>query len=135
MNSRETRPKVLDEHYRKRFGMVLKLERYYRSKTEEELRLIRAQLVRQQQMLGNVPLLASTTPFVFLIFGGHVLKFFPHDSYGWLIVVVLSILVIVWSINHHFRKKGRVHLDLFLLDRIEQERAQTRSQNATSPVE
>ncbi|MGZ4123121.1 MAG: hypothetical protein ACXVC1_08200 [Tumebacillaceae bacterium] len=131
MRSRECRPKVMDEHYKRHFGMVLKLERYYRGKSDEELRLIYAELVREQQMIGNIPLLASTTPVIFLIFGGHVNKYFPHDSFGWLLIVALSILIITWSINHHFRKKGRVGLDAHIVEQIRKER----SQNQQTPVE
>jgi hypothetical protein len=121
---------MMDAHYQKHFGRVLKLERYYRRKSDEELRLIYAELVREQQMIGNIPLLASTTPVIFLIFGGHVSKYFPHDSFGWLFVVVISILIIVWSINHHFRIKGRIGLDKHIVEQIVKER----SQNGQTPV-
>jgi len=131
MRCTETRPHVLDGYYGQRMSLVPPLERYYRAKETEELLLIRSALVREQHMLGNIPLLASTTPIVFLIFGSQLGKFFPHDSLSWLVVAVLSILVIVWSINHHFRRKGRIHLDLYLVDRVLKER----SQNDPSPVE
>jgi hypothetical protein len=123
VNSRETRVHVIDAHYKQWEGLVRDLSRYYRSKSDEELWLIRAELVREQQMLGNIPLLASTTPIVFLIFGSQVNRYFPHDSWRWLVVVIASVLVIVWSINHHFRKRGRLHLDLFLIEEIQKERS------------
>ncbi|MCX7568893.1 hypothetical protein OS242_02820 [Tumebacillus sp. DT12] len=131
MKSRETRPQILDRHFKQREGIILAIDRYYRSKTDEELRLIRAELTREQQMLGNIPLLASTTPIVFLIFGSQVNQYFPHTSIRWKVAVVLSVLIIVWSINHHFRKRGRVYLDLYLIEQIEKERSKT----AQTPVE
>ncbi|KEO83736.1 hypothetical protein [Tumebacillus flagellatus] len=114
----------MDEHYGKRLGFLKKLHRYYSEKTDEELLYIRAQLVREQHMLGNVALLASTTPIVFLIFGAQLGKYFPHDSVSWVVAVVVCILIIVWSINHNFRKKSRVHLDLFLIEEIQKQRSQ-----------
>lgn len=121
----------MDEHFAKNAKFVKRLYRYYGGKSEEELRIIRAQLVRDQHMLGNVPMLASTTPIVFLIFGSQLGKFFPHDSLSWVVTAVASILIIVWSINHNFRHKGRVHLDLYLIEEIQKER----SQNNTRPVQ
>jgi hypothetical protein len=126
LNSRETRAHVLDAHHKKWEGLVTQLRQYYRGKSDEELWLIRAELIREQQMLGNIPLLASTTPIVFLIFGSQVNRYFPHDSMRWLLVVFVSVLVIVWSINHHFRKRGRLHLDLFLIEEIEKDRSKNR---------
>lgn len=120
----------MDAHYEKHFGMVQKLELYYGGKSDEELRLIQAELVREQGMIGNIPLLASTTPVIFLIFGEHVSRYFPHDSFGWLFVALLSILIIVWSINHHFRIKGRIGLDKHIVEQIIKER----SQNEQTPV-
>ncbi|TCP59336.1 hypothetical protein EV586_101552 [Tumebacillus sp. BK434] len=131
MKSTETRPKVLDGYFRAHEGIVKELCHYYRAKSKKELWLIRAELNRRRHMLGNIPLLASTMPIVFLIFGAQVNKYFPHDSLRWMIVAVASILVIVWSINHHFRQKGRVHLDLWLVDEIMKER----SQNAGGAVQ
>lgn len=131
MKSRETRPQVLDRYFKQREGIIVAIDRYYRSKSDEELRLIRAELTREQQMLGNIPLLASTTPIVFLIFGSQVNHYFPHTSIRWKVAVVLSVLIIVWSINHHFRKRGRVYLDLYLIEQIEKERSKT----AQTPVE
>ncbi|MFD2168663.1 hypothetical protein [Tumebacillus lipolyticus] len=131
MKSTETRARMLDRYYRRHAGMVKKVRRYYLMKDEEELAVIRAELTRRQHMLGNIPLLASTTPIVFLIFGSQVNRYFPHDSLHWLIVAILSILVIVWSINHHFKQKGRVHLDLWLIEQI----LKDRFQNAYSAVQ
>jgi hypothetical protein len=133
VNCRETRRSILDRHYAKRIKLVKKLERYYSSKSEEELRMMRAALVREQGMLGNIPLLASTTPIVFLVFGTQMNEYFPHDSYSWLIVAGLSVVLIVWSINHHFRNKGRVNLDAHLVDQILQERERD-SQKSSPPV-
>ncbi|HEU4964660.1 MAG TPA: hypothetical protein VFV52_12510 [Bacilli bacterium] len=130
MNSRESRPRVMDAYYKSREGLIRKVERYYRRKSDEELKWIKAELTRREKMLGNIPLLASTTPIVFLIFGSQLNKYFPHDGWEWLMAVTLSVSVIVWSINHHFRCKGRVGLDLFLVDEILKERSQT----GTTPV-
>lgn len=127
MNSRESRPRVLDAYFKRNEGLTRKLERYYGNKTDEELKYIKAELIRREKMLGNIPLLASTTPIVFLIFGSQLNKYFPHNSWEWLLAVVLSVVVIVWSINHHFACKGRVGLDLFLIEEIEKERSQTES--------
>ncbi|ASS75227.1 hypothetical protein CIG75_09695 [Tumebacillus algifaecis] len=124
MKSTERNPQVLDAYYRAHEGIVKDLSHYYQSKSKEELWLIRAELTRRRHVLGNIPLLASTTPIVFLIFGTQVNKYFPHDSLRWMIVAVSSILIIVWSINHHFRQKGRVHLDLWLIEEIMKERFQ-----------
>jgi hypothetical protein len=124
LKSIETKPEVMDGYYRKHAGIVKKLYRYYSGKTGEELWTIRAVLTKRQHMLGNIPLLASTTPIVFLIFGGQVNQYFPHDSLRLLLAVLASILIIVWSINHHFRQKGRVHLDLWLIEEILKERSQ-----------
>ncbi|MBL0387955.1 hypothetical protein JJB07_15040 [Tumebacillus sp. ITR2] len=120
----------MDEHFGKRIGFVKRLYRYYNEKSDEELRFMRAQLVREQHMLGNVPLLTSTTPIVFLIFGTQLGKYFPHDSLSWVVAAIVCILIIVWSINHNFRKKSRVHLDLYLIEEIQKER----SQNSPRPV-
>lgn len=127
----ETRARVLDEHYSKNRRMLERLVRYYNSKSTEELCLIRLELVRERQTLGNIPLLASTTPLVFFIFSSHLERYFPHDGMGWVVAAVLSIIVIFWSINHHFRQKGRVHLDQYLIEEILKER---RSQNSASSV-
>jgi hypothetical protein len=123
VNSRETRPQILDGYFKKREGMVREIDRYYRSKSDEELHMIRAELTREQQMLGNIPLLASTMPIVFLIFGSQVNQYFPHNSIRWKVAVILSVLIIVWSINLHFRKRGRVYLDMFLIEQIQKERS------------
>jgi hypothetical protein len=131
VKSRETRTRVLDAHYNKRRKMLERLVRYYNSKSTEELRYMRFELALEQHTLGNIPLLASTTPIVFLIFGGHLGRYFPQDGIGWVVVAMLSIVVIVWSINHHFRQRGRLHLDQFLIDEILKER---RSQNSASSV-
>lgn len=130
LKSRETRPRVLDAHYQRHRSMLDRLVRYYSGKSTEELRYMHLELTREQQTLGNIPLLASTTPIVFLIFGGHLGRYFPHDGIGWVVIAVLSICVIVWSINHHFRQKGRVHLDKYLIEEIIKER----SQNPSSSV-
>jgi hypothetical protein len=122
---------VLDEHFAKHSRFAMRLYRYYSEKSDEELRFMRAHLVQEQHMLGNVPLLASTTPIVFLIFGAQLGKYFPHDSLSWVIAALVSILIIVWSINHNFRHKGRVHLDLYLIEEIQKER----SQNSPRPVQ
>lgn len=135
MKTGETRPHVLDAHYAKLVSLVPDLVHYYSSKSDNELQLIRAALVREQNMLGNIPLLASTTPIVFLIFGSQLGKYFPHDRMSWLVVALLSVLVIVWSINHHFRRKGRIHLDLHLVDRIMELRSEERSQKSPAPVQ
>lgn len=111
--------------------MLERLVSYYNSKSTEELRYMRLELTREQQTLGNIPLLASTTPIIFLIFGNHLGRYFPQDGNGWVVVTALSIVVIVWSINHHFRQRGRLHLDQFLIDEILKER---RSQNPASSV-
>ncbi len=113
----------MDKEYKKNKWLVKKIDKYYRTKSVQDLQWMRAELVRRQGMLGNIPLLASTTPIVFLIFGAQVNKYFPHDSIWLFIVVVLSILVIVWSINHHFRVKGRVNLEVYLVDQILKERS------------
>ncbi|MGB8955045.1 MAG: hypothetical protein WCC10_06710 [Tumebacillaceae bacterium] len=131
MKSLETRTRVLDAHYDKHRRMVERLVRYYNGKSTEELRYMRFEVAREQQTLGNIPLLASTTPIVFLIFGSHLGRYFPQDGIGWVVVAVLSIMVIFWSINHHFRQRGRLHLDQFLIDEILKER---RSQNPASSV-
>lgn len=122
-NVTETRRRVLDAQYKKSKWLVKKLERYYRDKSTQDLQWMRAELERRQGMIGNIPLLASTTPIVFLIFGAQVNKYFPHDSIWLWIVVMLSVLVIVWSINHHFRVKGRVNLEVYLVDQILKERS------------
>jgi hypothetical protein len=124
LNTSEARPKVLDAQFKKNKWLIKKLDRYYRSKSDQDLQWMRAELQRRQGMLGNIPLLASTTPVIFLIFGAQVNKYFPHDKFHWLIVAVLSVVVIVWAINHHFRVKGRVNLEMYLVDQILKERSQ-----------
>ncbi|PWK06628.1 hypothetical protein [Tumebacillus permanentifrigoris] len=122
---------MLDAYFAKHSRFSMRLYRYYSEKSDEELCFIRAHLIQEQHMLGNVPLLASTMPIVFLIFGSQLGKYFPHDSLSWVIAAMVSILIIVWSINHNFRHKSRVHLDLYLIEEIQK----ARSQNSPRPVQ
>ncbi|MFC4768926.1 hypothetical protein [Effusibacillus consociatus] len=81
-----------------------------------ELYLLRAQYSCEQGMLGNIPLMASTVPLVFLIFGGHVSKYLPSHNFLWIVVMVLSVIVIVWALTYHFRLKGSTACCIYLVD-------------------
>lgn len=82
----------------------------------QELYLLRAHYANQQGKLGNIPLISSTVPLLFLIFGGHVTKYLPSHNFWWLLVLILTIVVITFSLNYHFHLKGQTAGIIYLLD-------------------
>lgn len=82
----------------------------------QELYFLRAQYTCEKGMQGSIPLIASTVPFVFLIFGSHVTKYLPSHNFLWLIVMILSVVMIVWALTYHFRKKGQTACNMYLID-------------------
>lgn len=90
--------------------------REFQKKSLDELYILRALYTHRQGMLGNIPLIASTTPLIFFIFGKHVEKYLPSHNFWWIFVLVLTIVMITWSLNHHFRLKGEMASLLYLID-------------------
>lgn len=93
----------------------------------KELVIFRAKLAEQNGMLGKIPLIMSTTPVVFLIFGSHVTKYLTTKNLLWLWFLLASITMIVWSLQYHFHKKGQTQRALYLVDAILKEKSSTPS--------
>ena len=86
--------------------------------TLQQLYLLRAHHTCEQGMLGNIPLLVSTVPLIFLIFGSHLTEYLPSDNFGWLLAVLILIVAVIWSLTHHFQVKGKTACDLYLIDTV-----------------
>lgn len=84
--------------------------------TLHELYMLRARYTREQAMLGYIPLIASTVPLVFLIFGNHWTRYLPSHNSLWLLVMAFSIVAIVWALSYHFRRKGSTACRIYLID-------------------
>ncbi|WP_018133241.1 hypothetical protein [Effusibacillus pohliae] len=91
----------------------------------QDLYLLRARYTREQGLLGNVPLLASTVPLIFMVFGNHLAYFLPSHNSWWLLVMGISVVSIAWSLTHHFRVKGNTACMIYLIDQAIRQREST----------